>query len=98
MINTIFPRFLAITSPVCRYGMIGRKMERVLAIIECDENIKDGIIAVNPSEISFVSAEPGIYEHIECEVKDVFGDGKPLEDVVGNFKLDIAMMIKSENV
>ena len=44
MINTIFPRFLAITSPVCRYGMIGRKMERVLAIIECDENIKDGII------------------------------------------------------
>ena len=97
-LNTSFPRFLAVTSPIASHGLLGRELERVITVLECGERVGvNGVISFYPSETNFVSAEPGRYESIECGVMKVFDDKSSLYDVIGKFKMDLAIMIKSNN-
>ena len=100
-LNTTLPQFLAITSSIARHGMIGPQMERVLTIVECPYRLSggvDGIIPFHSGETNFVSAEPGTYESVDCKVFGVFDDKPSLYDVVGDFKMDLALIIKSDEV
>ena len=97
-LNTILPQsYLALTSSIAQHGMIGSQMKRVLTILECPPRLNlDGIIPIHVRETNFVPAQPGVYQSVDCEVVDVFNDQLLLKDVVGDFKMDLALIIKSD--
>ncbi len=98
-LKTEFPPFLIVSSPIARMGMIGREMSRVLTILESGGEISEnGLVRFFPSENNFVSAEPGRYESIECEVINMFDEKSPLSSYVGDYRVDLALIIKSDSL
>ena len=83
------PPFYMLSSPLAKTGYLGRGASRVLSFLECGDQFDDEgkvqIISYGGGD-NFVSAQPGRYDNLECEI---------LNGSEG-MSLQVGMIIKSD--